>query len=75
MSMWFVDDTAVAESLDGQVPVLYYVREEWSELAKSWATQHAPHAEMSAHGKHLMFWEHPTVFNATLDRFLPGTRT
>jgi hypothetical protein len=60
----------VAESLDGKVPVLYFVREEWSELAKSWAPQHAPRAEVFAHGKHLMFWLHPSIFNATLDRFL-----
>lgn len=75
MSMWFVDNTVVAENLDGQVPVLYYVREEWNDLATRWAAQHAPHAEVVSFGKHLMFWEHPNTFNTALDLFLERTTT
>ena len=75
MSMWFVDNTAVAEGLYADVPVLYYVREEWNDLARRWIAQHAPHAEVHSHGRHATFWEHPAVFNAVLDRFLPRTCT
>lgn len=70
MSLWFIDDTAVAERLDDVVPVLYYVRDDWKALAADWVAEHAPHAQIEAHGKHAMFWEHPSVFNAALDRFL-----
>jgi pimeloyl-ACP methyl ester carboxylesterase len=70
MSAWFVDDTAVAEKLDGLVPVMYFVSEEWKCLAENWAAQHAPHSEVHSHGKHAMFWEHPEAFNASLDQFL-----
>jgi pimeloyl-ACP methyl ester carboxylesterase len=70
MSGWFVDDTAVAEKLDGIVPVMYFVREESKHLAENWAAQHAPHSQVHSHGEHAMFWEHPDVFNASLDQFL-----
>jgi pimeloyl-ACP methyl ester carboxylesterase len=70
MSAWFVDDTAVAEKLDGVVPVMYFVAEESKYLAENWAAQHAPHSQVHSHGKHAMFWEYPDEFNASLDHFL-----
>ena len=70
MSMQFVDNTDVAEAIDATLPVMYFVRDEWHDLAGAWVREHAPHADFESHGKHLMFWENPDRFNEALDRFL-----
>jgi pimeloyl-ACP methyl ester carboxylesterase len=74
ISHWFLDNTAVVERLDGKVPLLYFTREEWRDLATTWAQMHTPTAAAEAFGKHMMFWEHPDVFNGALDRFLETVR-
>jgi non-heme chloroperoxidase len=70
LSLWFLDNTEQVEKLNGKVPLLYYVRQELHERAWRWASEHTPDAVVESHGKHAMFWEHPAVFNAALDRFL-----
>ena len=52
------------------MPLLYIVREEWKDAASSLAAANTPSANVVAMGKHLMFWERHTDFNAVLDRFL-----
>jgi len=58
-----VDDEADLVALDGKVPMLFVVREEWRDA-------HAPSAEVAAFGKHLMFWERSRELNELLERFL-----
>ena len=46
------------------------IRDEWKDAASSLAAANTPSANVVAMGKHLMFWERHTDFNAVLDRFL-----
>lgn len=56
--------------LDGTVPLLYVVREEWRDVVGGWAKTHTPSAEVAVMGKHMMFWERYEEFNRVVDRFL-----
>ncbi|MBO0663192.1 alpha/beta hydrolase [Jiella sp. MQZ9-1] len=69
-SYWFLDDAKTVKALDGNIPLLYFTRQEWNKLATQWAKKNTPHAEVISFGKHLSFWEHPEKFNAALDDFL-----
>lgn len=69
-SYWYLDNTEEARSLNGKVPLLYYTRAEWHDLAVQWAREHTPEARVESFGKHLMFWEHAPRFNRALDEFL-----
>lgn len=66
----FDDFTADLKAMEGKIPLLYVVREEWDQVVSAWAQEHTPSATVVAMGKHLMFWERPAEFNAALDRFL-----
>ena len=57
-------------ALDGKIPLLYVVRDDWRDVVTNWAKAHTPSAEVVAMGKHMMFWERHKEFNAALDRFL-----
>mgnify|MGYP001218408998 CR=1 FL=1 len=61
-------DTLVA--IEGQIPLLYLVREEWRDLVTDWAHRNTSSARVEAFGSHLMFWEQPDRFNRLLDAFL-----
>ena len=68
------DYTAEAKALDGKIPVLNVVSEPgwfegWTPAAKTWLKTNAPHSEIAVFGLHLMLWEFPDKFNATLDKF------
>lgn len=69
-SSWFLDYSEDLKALDGEIPLLYVVRDEWSALATSWAEANTPAAEVVAFGKHMMLWERPDQFNEVLDTFL-----
>ena len=62
--------SADLKALEGKMPLLYIVREEWKDAASSLAAANTPSVNVVAMGKHLMFWERHTDFNAVLDRFL-----
>ena len=70
MSYWFTDGTEPIKSLDGKVPLLYFVHQGWKDLATVWSREHTPHADIVESGKHMNFWEHPGKFDTTLDEFL-----
>lgn len=72
MSYWFVDGAEQIESLDGDVPMMFVVRDEKGQLAQEWATEHCPSAQVEVFGRHAMFWEQPDRFNTVLDSFLAG---
>jgi Predicted hydrolases or acyltransferases (alpha/beta hydrolase superfamily) len=62
------------KALNGKLPLLFVVREEWRQIVSDWVKANAPAAELVVMGKHLMFWERSQEFNAALDRFLAGLR-
>lgn len=66
----YVDYEADLVALDGKVPMLFVVREEWRDVVTTWRDAHAPSAKVAAFGKHLMFWERSREFNEVLERFL-----
>ena len=69
-SAWFLDYSEDLKALNNTVPLLYIVREEWSDLATAWVNANTPTAGVVALGKHMMFWERHTEFNLVLDQFL-----
>ena len=66
----YLDYSADLKALEGKMPLLYVVREEWEDIVLDWATANTPSAKVVAMGKHLMFWERHADFNAVLDHFL-----
>jgi non-heme chloroperoxidase len=66
----WLDYSADLKGLEGELPLLYVVREEWGAIVSDWAAQHTPSARVEAFGKHLMFWERPEQFNAILADYL-----
>ena len=51
-------------------PVVIVAREDWRDVVNNWATGNAPQARLTILGKHMMFWDRSTEFNALLDDFL-----
>ena len=70
-----LDYTAEARALDGEVPVLYMVRESWVDQARGWLRENAPSAEIVTLGSHAEHWERPEVFNRKLEAFLDRLST
>jgi len=58
------------KKLEGQKSLLYFVRDEWGQVARNWAANSTPSATVIAFGKHMAFWEHADHFNEALDEFL-----
>lgn len=70
----YVDYERDLKALNGKLPLLFVVREEWREVVGEWIERNAPGVELVVMGKHLMFWERSAEFNAALDRFLAGVK-
>ncbi|SEP03559.1 Pimeloyl-ACP methyl ester carboxylesterase [Salinihabitans flavidus] len=69
----FDDYTEDLTAMDGEIPLLYIVREEWGPVVSEWAAANTPNAMVSATmPSHLGFWEDPEGFNAELMTFLEG---
>ena len=67
---FYLDYTEDLVKLEGKLPLLYVVREEWKAVADPWIKANTPSAQAAYLGKHLMFWERPKEFNTILDRYL-----
>jgi pimeloyl-ACP methyl ester carboxylesterase len=67
---FYLDYTEDLVKLEGKLPLLYVVREEWEPVADPWIKANTPSAQAEYLGKHLMFWERPEEFNAILDNYL-----
>ena len=67
---FYLDYTEDLVALEGAMPLLYVVREDWREPSEAWIQANTPSAQASFFGKHLMFWERPEEFNAVLDTYL-----
>jgi len=69
------DFTSEAKMIDGKIPVLHVLAnpgwyDGWPETGKAWLTKNAPNAKVVAFGQHMLQWEFPDKFNATVDEFL-----
>ncbi len=67
---FYLDYTEDLVKLEGQMPLLYVVREEWKGVADPWIKANTPSAKTAYFGKHLMFWERAPEFNKVLDEYL-----
>ena len=67
---FYLDYTEDLVKLEGELPLLFVVREEWKPVADPWIKANTPSAQAAYLGKHLMFWERHEEFNAVLDRYL-----
>jgi len=64
-----------AKLIGSKIPVLYFLGEDGyfgkpPETAQVWLQQNMPSAETTVFGRHLLHWEFPEKFNATVDGFL-----
>ena len=67
---FYLDYSADLVALEGGMPLLYVVREDWQAPAEAWIKANTPSAQAAYLGKHLMFWERPDEFNEILDTYL-----
>ncbi len=66
----YADYTEALHGLNGKLPLLIIVREEWGPVVGDYAKANLPDAKVIAFGKHMMFWDQPETFNAALSDFL-----
>lgn len=66
----YLDYSKLVRRLSNELPMQFFIREEWRSLAGEWISKHAPGCSLAVMGKHLMFWERPGEFNSELDKFL-----
>jgi len=67
---FYLDYSEDLKKLEGKVPLLYVVRDEWKAVAEPWIRANTPSATSAYLGKHLMFWERPKEFNRIMDEYL-----
>lgn len=48
-------DREDVKALEGKLPLIYMVRNEWGELAEKWVKENTPSAEFHSFGSHMMF--------------------
>jgi non-heme chloroperoxidase len=70
----YLDYSQDLTNLDGKMPMLFVIRDEWGDVVRSCAKSHTPGATLKIMGKHMMFWERAEEFNETLDAFLSPIR-
>ena len=70
----FLNYSEDLKGLEGKMPLLYLVREEWGEIVSNWAKKNTPSARVEAFGKHLLFWERPDQFNSVLSDYLKSIK-
>jgi pimeloyl-ACP methyl ester carboxylesterase len=58
------------KSLDGKLPLYYFMRSEWASTVETWRQRNTPTAAFTHMGRHLMFWERHEEFNRYLEAFL-----
>lgn len=67
---FYLDYSEDLKAAEGNLPMLYVVREESQAVAENWIAANTPSAQRAYFGKHMMFWERPGEFNEILDDFL-----
>lgn len=73
----FSDYLEEAKRIGSTLPVLYFLGEDGyfgkpPATAQAWLQQNMPTAQTHVFGRHLLHWEFPEKFNATVDAFLAG---
>lgn len=58
------------KGMEGKVPLLYVVREDWKDTMPAWAKANTPSAMQKVMPKHMSFWEDAPLFNGYLDAYL-----
>ncbi|GAB4423207.1 MAG: hypothetical protein OHK0015_00530 [Chloroflexi bacterium OHK40] len=66
----FCDYSAELQALSEAVPTLYVLAEHWAGTATAFLGRAFPRVQTAVLGGHMMFWEHPERFNATIEAFL-----
>ena len=66
----YADYSETLHGIEGQLPLLLVMREEWKDIVSAHATENLPSAKVVAFGKHMMFWDQPEAFNNELKAFL-----
>jgi non-heme chloroperoxidase len=66
----YADYSETLHSIEGQLPLLLVMREEWKDIVSNHAAENLPSANVVAFGKHMMFWDQPEAFNNELKAFL-----
>jgi len=64
------DYRETARRIDGELPILQILRQDWAEAARRWIGANQPHARVEVLGGHLMLHEHAERFNALVLDFL-----
>lgn len=67
---FYLDYSEDLKALEGEMPMLYIVRDEMKTVADKWIKTNTPSATVVYLGKHMMFWEKPNEFNNVVDEFL-----
>ena len=67
---FYLDYSKDLIALEGKMPLLYVVRDEWKTVADKWIKANTPSASTAYLGKHMMFWERADEFNKIVDDFL-----
>ena len=66
----YADYSETLHGLEGQLPLLVVMREEWKDIVSAHVAENLPSAKVVAFGKHMMFWDQPEAFNNELKAFL-----
>ena len=66
----FLDYSSELRQLSESIPLLYVVSEVLRGAVQNWSSLNTPNAQVSAFGKHLMFWERADEFNKVLSDYL-----
>lgn len=66
------DYSDVARKIAKEIPVMHFVRQDWSTMAVNWLDKNTPDIECKVMGGHMMFWEEADAFNTALAGFFKG---
>lgn len=66
----FCDFSNIVRKIAGEIPVMHFIKQDWSEMAINWLNKYTPKVRREVMGGHMMFWEEPDVFNTKFRAFL-----
>lgn len=66
----YCDFSDIALKIADEIPVMHYIRQDWSETAIKWLDKNTPDVKREVMPGHMMFWEEPEVFNAKFREFI-----
>jgi pimeloyl-ACP methyl ester carboxylesterase len=66
----FCDFSDIALKIANEIPVMHYIKQDWSVTAIKWLDKYTPDVKKEVMAGHMMFWEEAEVFNAKFRQFL-----